>query len=321
MAVPEQDDTITPEDYAGKWAWLDGPAPFDGDVAVLEELCFALAERPQAVLACGEWRCLLQRKESPTPAGLLRHYELGFFVRARAPRAGESLTAPAPLVTSASFLADGSDTARRAAQSAVAVLLRRAAATLDCEAPAPVAMRPQGAVANEGLATVRGRRRLVPVLVAAAIVVACLFGVRAFVLGPYLVPPSSEASPLQHSRRVLVDRAVYHLRPVGRGNLIVVRDPDVRNELEIRRVVALPDDLIVLRAGRLLVDGAAIARDQAQGGAATRVAPFDSWRLAAGSYGVAVLHDGAATSLEIVPRRAIVGELLLTFWPPPHLPF
>lgn len=55
--------------------------------------------------------------------------------------------------------------------------------------------------------------------------------------------------------RVLVNRLVYHLRPVHRGDVIVFVWPVDKHTVFIKRVIGLPGDVISLRGGRVLVNG------------------------------------------------------------------
>ena len=224
MVVPEQDDKIFPEDPVGQWAWLDGPAPFDGDVAVLEELALPspsdrgrLGLRRVALSAAAQGEADASRAAAPLRARLLR-------ARKGASRRREP-TAPAPLVTSASFSADGSDTARRAAQSAVAVLLRQVAATLDCKAPAPVAMRPQGAAPKPARGHGQKPRPMVPAPVAAALSSSpsrSAAGLRSCAAPS---PAKLAGQPAAHSRRVLArPRRLPPAASVAR-QLVVLRGP------------------------------------------------------------------------------------------------
>jgi signal peptidase I len=91
------------------------------------------------------------------------------------------------------------------------------------------------------------------VVAVAAIVVALL--VQAYVVKPYRIPSGSMVGTLRPGDRVLVNRVIYHLREPRRGDIIVFRYPKDTSVVFIKRVVGLPGDRLMLRDGRLWVNG------------------------------------------------------------------
>ena len=171
------------------------------------------------------------------------------------------------------------------------------------------------------------------VVVAAAVLVA--FAVQAWLVKPYRIPSESMLSTLRPGDRVLVNRAVYHLREPERGDVIVFqypRDPDV---VFIKRVVGVPGDVLRVVDGRLYVNGRKqpepyvhrtaghIDPTVAQAAVAGSTL-HDPWSLAE-PYTVPadeyfVMGDNRTDSDDsrdwgTVPRTAIVGEGLATYWP------
>jgi signal peptidase I len=71
-------------------------------------------------------------------------------------------------------------------------------------------------------ATAKRRRsfwREVPVLIAVALVLAFL--IKTFVIQAFYIPSASMENTLEINDRVLINKAVYHLRPIHRGDIIV----------------------------------------------------------------------------------------------------
>jgi signal peptidase I len=170
-------------------------------------------------------------------------------------------------------------------------------------------------------------------VVAAAVLVALAF--QAWLLKPYRIPSGSMLDTLRPGDRVLVNRMVYHLREPQRGDIIVFRYPEDPDVVFIKRVVGVPGDVLEVRDGHLYVNRRKAAEPyvhRTAGRADPTVAQaaiagstlHDPWSLAepyripAGNY--FVMGDNRTDSDDsrdwgTVPRTAIVGEGLATYWP------
>ena len=82
------------------------------------------------------------------------------------------------------------------------------------------------------------------------------------------------ASTLAPGQHVLVDRMAFRLHLIDRGDVIVWRDPQSPHELALRRVVALPGDLLVWRADLLFVNGVQTAVQISDLGTGSEAAAF-----------------------------------------------
>jgi signal peptidase I len=365
-----RDERAEPSTAATRWRWLDGPAELARPGTDATCLAAALTTQVRAALSYGSWSCVLQWRDeragdtgaAATDAAATRRYELSFWVDAEPPRPGAQLGPPGEFVSRAALSADPR-AASAAQRDAVSTLLADAAQALDARAAA----RPARAVtAAAGVALTaaraqtgagmhlapsslprrrrsharRGLRRVaVELALAAVVVVVGLYGVQAYVIRPYVVPSSSMASTLARDRHVLVDRLIYRLRPVARGDIVVFRRPTPASGVLIERVVGLPGDVLTLRAGRLYVNGAPadVALADRDDGvvhplvALDRLTPGDPalpWSLArpyrvpAGRY--FVLGDGRAGATDSrswgpLPRSAIIGQAFLSFSAPDHI--
>ncbi len=172
----------------------------------------------------------------------------------------------------------------------------------------------------------------------AAIIVAAVLvalAVQAWLIKPYRIPSESMLDTLRPGDRVLVDRVTYHLRDPRRGDVIVFRYPEDPDVVFIKRVVGVPGDLLEVRDGRLYVNGREVTEPYVHrtGGqtdptiaqaAILGSTLHDPWSLArpyrvpAGAY--FVMGDNRTDSDDsrdwgTVPRSAIVGEGLATYWP------
>jgi signal peptidase I len=170
-------------------------------------------------------------------------------------------------------------------------------------------------------------------VIAAAVLVAV--AVQAWLVKPYRIPSESMLDTLRPGDRVLVNRAVYHLRDPHRGDVVVFRYPDDPSVVFIKRIVGVPGDVLKVRDGRLYVNGEPLKEPyvhrtagrtdptvaQAAIAGSTLHDPWslaDSYRVPDGQY--FVMGDNRTDSDDsrdwgTVPRTAIVGEGLVTYWP------
>ncbi len=179
------------------------------------------------------------------------------------------------------------------------------------------------------------RRIIIDYGLTALVAVALAILVQTFAIKPYLIPSTSMANTLVPGQRVLVDRMVYHYRPVHRGDIIVFRRPEPPSDVLIKRVVGLPGDLLSVHDGHLFVngvqqnepfvdkvDGITEPTDPADPYASTQPdAPWSlsrPFRVPAGHY--FVMGDNRTDSSDsrywgTVPRKAIIGRAFFTYWP------
>ena len=170
-------------------------------------------------------------------------------------------------------------------------------------------------------------------IVAVAVLVA--LAIQAWLLKPYRIPSGSMLDTLRPGDRVLVNRVVYHLRDPHRGDVIVFHYPQDPEVVFIKRVVGVPGDRLEVRDGHLYVNGRRAPEPyvhrtagrsdptiaQATVAGSTMHDPWslaEPYRVPAGKY--FVMGDNRTDSDDsrdwgTVPRTAIVGEGLATYWP------
>lgn len=166
-----------------------------------------------------------------------------------------------------------------------------------------------------------------------AVVALCAVGVallvQAFLVRPYRIPTESMAATLVPRDRVLVNRVIYRLREPRRGEIVVIDSAAVRRIL-IKRVVALPGDVISVEGGSVFVDGERLDEPYVRrvDGQTEPTEPFIGtgrpWSLErpftvpAGHY--FLMGDNRVVSDDSrdwgpASRREIIGEAFLTYWP------
>jgi signal peptidase I len=147
-----------------------------------------------------------------------------------------------------------------------------------------------------------------PLLLAVALALVARGAVRL-----YSIPSLSMDPTLRVGDHILV--TPYHRALPWRGDVVVFRSPANRGELFVKRIVAVPGDLVESRAGRLVICGHAVAEPYVLAQATTGAIP--SQIVPADSY--FVLGDNRANSFDsrewgILPRAMIVGRARLILW-------
>ncbi len=118
---------------------------------------------------------------------------------------------------------------------------------------------------------------------------------------------------------VLVNRLIYRLRSPRRGDIVMFHFPQTGGREFVKRVIALPGDVVAERDGRLTVNGLVVhaSRTRAAGGRAASTTTAALQRVPADR--LYVLGDNWKTSLDsrfwgTVDERQVVGEAILICW-------
>lgn len=144
------------------------------------------------------------------------------------------------------------------------------------------------------------------------------FGIKTYVVQPFIIPSSSMEPTLMISDRVLVNRFIFRFTAPKSGDIVVFESPQEGNLDLIKRVVAVAGQQVDIRDGKLFVDGK------------QRVEPFvntaypDNYTadatvtVPAGT--VYVMGDNRANSKDsryIGPQRVsdILGKAFAIYWP------
>jgi signal peptidase I len=142
-----------------------------------------------------------------------------------------------------------------------------------------------------------------------------------FVAQAFRVQGTSMLPLLEDGERIVVNKLVYRFRPIARGDVVVFwypRDPAVSF---IKRIVGLPGDVVEIRRGVVLVNGAALSEEYV-------AEAYRDWEdhqpveVRPGYYYVLGDHRNSSNdsrSWGEVPEKYIYGRASLRFWPPHKL--
>jgi signal peptidase I len=197
--------------------------------------------------------------------------------------------------------------------------------------------------------SLRGAATEAATLVVAAVVIAVL--VRALVAQAFFIPSASMEPQLAVGDRVVVSRLAYRLHEPRRGDIVVFDcpprascpPPDAERPLParvvfgaleavglrqpsteefIKRVVALPGEVVEGRDGRVYVDGRLLVEPYLLAGTVT--GPFDPVEVPDGH--LWVMGDNRGNSSDsrafgAVEQETVVGRAVLRVWPPTRTAF
>lgn len=160
------------------------------------------------------------------------------------------------------------------------------------------------------------RPRLVREIVELIAITLVLFLVVHFTMQAYQVNDDSMQNTLQSGQNVLVNRVAYLFHGPERGDLVVLSDPTNPSHTLLRRVVAIPGDVIALDSTTVTVDGVQLNEPYAQqkfnpGAETTHIQPGQYY----------VLPDNRLSSnadsryFGPIASNLIIGKAVLVYWP------
>jgi signal peptidase I len=128
--------------------------------------------------------------------------------------------------------------------------------------------------------------------------------------------------PRLHSgERVMVDKVTYLLRAPARGDVVVFVAPPEPSENYIKRIIAVPGDVIAIKDGVPTVNGVTLHEfyiDSHRLGASPSDRPVHDLHVPPDQY--FVMGDNRVDSYDsrswgLLPRKNIIGRAALVYWP------
>jgi signal peptidase I len=176
------------------------------------------------------------------------------------------------------------------------------------------------------------------VTIAGAILI--VLAIKEWVVNPYRIPSSSMEPTLHCARpgqgcearlsdRVLANRFIYHFRSPHRGEIIVFNTPKAAAEAAcnasgtfVKRLIGLPGETVKEKDGYIFINGKPLSESYIQ--ANRRDHQSGTWFVPKGHY--FFMGDNRRESCDSrrwgsVPRKNIIGEVFMTYWPPNRISF
>ena len=138
-----------------------------------------------------------------------------------------------------------------------------------------------------------------------------------FLYQPVKVEGTSMMPSLQDQERIFVNKFVYRLEPIERGDIVVFRYPRDPSKSYIKRVIGMPGDRVEVDQGKVIVNGQTLVesyvppefRDQSS---------MPVHMIPEGEYFVLGDHRNSSSdsrSWGFVGRDGIYGKAVLVYWP------
>lgn len=135
----------------------------------------------------------------------------------------------------------------------------------------------------------------------------------------FVVDGASMRPNFETGEFLIVSRVNYLLSEPQRGDVVVFHFPGNLQEDYIKRVIGVPGDQIEIRDTQVYVNGDLLNEPYINEPCDPSHCPDESWTLGADEFlvmGDNRNHSSDSRGFGPIPRRVIVGEALLRYWPP-----
>ncbi len=165
------------------------------------------------------------------------------------------------------------------------------------------------------------RHRLIRQVVETIILTLLMFLVMNLAVQNFNVDGYSMEPGLHDQERLMVDKVSYLFHKPARGDIIVFVAPPQPSEDYVKRIIAVPGDVVSVRNGIPTVDGVTLKEpyvNPSSMGASPTDKPVNNLVVPPGEY--FVMGDNRIDSYDsrswgFVPARNIIGRALLIYWP------
>lgn len=162
-------------------------------------------------------------------------------------------------------------------------------------------------------------REIIEIVLVAVLVV---FGVRSFLVQPFLVSGASMEPNFHGGDYILINELSYRFREPERGEVVVFRYPGDEKTFFIKRIIGLPGERIVVTGGKLFV-----FNKENEGGMAVNEAYLPKDLITVGEKDVIlseneffVMGDNRDASFDSrqwgpLDRSEVIGSVWVRLWP------
>ncbi|HID15360.1 MAG TPA: signal peptidase I, partial [Candidatus Atribacteria bacterium] len=78
--------------------------------------------------------------------------------------------------------------------------------------------------------------------------------IRAFILQTFYIPTGSMIPTIMPGDRIIALKFWYYIAPLKRGDIVVFKSPE-ESKILVKRLVGLPGDTILIKDGKVYVNG------------------------------------------------------------------
>jgi len=138
-----------------------------------------------------------------------------------------------------------------------------------------------------------------------------------FLYQPVKVEGTSMSPLLSDQERIFINKFVYRFEPIERGDVVVFWYPLERSKSFIKRVVALPGEIVEIRQGRVFVDGKRLNEPYVPPRFAD-ASNYGPTRVPDDAYFVMGDHRASSNDSRVfgpVPSRYVYGKAVFAYWP------
>lgn len=147
-----------------------------------------------------------------------------------------------------------------------------------------------------------------------------------FLFQPHQVKGHSMDPNLQDGEYLLTDKLSYRFSKPKRGDIVVFEAPINRREDYIKRIIGLPGENILVRDGKVLVNGHPLEETYLPANFRTNPGVFlaEGATITLGPDDYIVLGDNRDNSSDsrswgAIKKKDLVGKAWVVYWPPPEV--
>ena len=141
-----------------------------------------------------------------------------------------------------------------------------------------------------------------------------------FLYQPVKVEGTSMAPLLSDQERIFINKFVYRFEPIARGDVVVFWYPLDRSKSFIKRIIALPGEVVQIRSGIVYVDGVQLSEPYVPP-QYEDLSDYGPVRIPRDMYFVMGDHRISSNDSRVfgpVPSRFIYGRAVFAYWPVDH---
>jgi signal peptidase I len=163
-------------------------------------------------------------------------------------------------------------------------------------------------------------------VIAGAVILALV--IKTFLFQAFYIPSESMVTTLEIGDRVLVNKLSYRMGDIDRGDIVVFERPEADESNDgiedlIKRVIGLPGDQLVIKDGRITINGQLLNEPYLEPGVATQPGPItcsEAEPCVVPDDMVWVMGDNRGSSRDSrwfgpIPDDDVVGRAFFRIWP------